>query len=227
MKHIHLKQCDSTQTYLKEHYSSLEDFHVLISSEFQNYGQGRKGDKWESIEQALMMSFTLCPNDQITLSGLEVSVLLSQFLLEKFNIHTKLKWPNDLLNSSGKKLGGVIIHIIEKDTLCVGAGINLFGNIPHHLSDIATTLLDKKTDFTIKDLSINVYEYILKNRLHEKDVIKKWNHLCFHQNMPVHITDGETINSGLFLGINEDGSAKLKTDNGTEIKVYTGSLSFN
>ena len=59
MKQIHFEVINSTNTYLKENYTSLENF-TFVSASFQNEGKGRLDRKWFSKKsENLLFSFLI------------------------------------------------------------------------------------------------------------------------------------------------------------------------
>ena len=83
--HIHLDQCQSTQielaTKLDQSKSPKELQNILISTNRQVAGVGRKSNPWFQLEHSLAFSFTLSPNPTPTLTTVEVSLLVIKLLM--------------------------------------------------------------------------------------------------------------------------------------------------
>ena len=96
---------------------------VLASS--QTGGRGRMRKPWVSPRGNLHVVFRL-PRLMADL-GSPASVLVGHLLVRAFGkagFHLLLKWPNDLLDSSGRKVGGLLLE--ERDgILLAGLGVNL------------------------------------------------------------------------------------------------------
>jgi len=107
MKHIHLDKVASTQNYLMKDPSFLNS-NSLISCERQTAGYGRHERVWDDFTESLCFSFSLMPNESLSLTPLEIAISLSQFFKIHFNTELQLKWPNDILRDN-KKCGGIII----------------------------------------------------------------------------------------------------------------------
>lgn len=219
MKHIHLDSCDSTQDYLKEQLTlSAEDDELLVTCETQTQGHGRNQNKWDPLPNSLYMSFILQSHPQVTWTAIELSVILSDYFLEKFGEELKLKWPNDIYDSAGKKCCGILIQQSSGKHIA-GIGINLlssneWGGIFHRIP----------TNISKREWCADIYQYIQQRRINDSLIVKdKFLKRCAHLNKFVTITEGEEKHSGIFSGLGDWGEAILKE--GSEIhSVYNGSL---
>jgi BirA family biotin operon repressor/biotin-[acetyl-CoA-carboxylase] ligase len=216
MNHIHLETCPSTQ----DHLLSLNDLSqdTLVSSDLQTTGRGRRENKWLSGQGSISMSFTLTPNEVLTLSSAEVSILICEYFKNK----TKIKWPNDLLNLEGQKCGGVILQKVG-ETLVVGVGLNMTF-VPVEKFDYPVgSILNIEDNFNTQSESESLYKFILANRLSAVQVRSKWKKFCSHLNKEVILTEDSIIFHGKFLGIGDHGQALLESS--FDIKeLYNGSL---
>ncbi len=217
MQHIHLKECSSTQEYLKDLLVNGIYKEILVSTEKQTGGIGRRGNTWIQGSSSLAFSFTLKPNEVISLTSLEVGVLISKFFK---GIDLKLKWPNDLIFGGLKKCGGILCQTFE-NYLVVGVGIN-FGTIDFSVKDSNIEISSLPLTPHQKEMPVELYDFILKNRLDPFETKKEWNNLCAHQNQKV-IVENET---GFFWGIGDNGEMLLKTATGLK-KIFSGSLIFS
>ena len=205
--HFHLNECPSTQTLLKEKWDEATKSPILVSTDHQTQGIGRQGKVWKSCEQALAMSFTLEPNSILTLTSLEIGILICRF----FKDHAlKLKWPNDLI-LDGQKVGGILCQN-TKNTIFVGLGLNLYQSSPLTLQDSfyqAGSLFKEPIEIQIEKLSLDIYHYILENRLKPIEVKSLWEERCDHLNTEVQIFDEQLKFNGIFKGIGPHGEALI------------------
>lgn len=221
MEHLHLAKTASTQEILKEKVQR-DGGQYLITTDYQNQGKGRQGSAWEHFDCAIAFSFNIKPNEVLTLTSLEIGVLIANF----FNGKAKLKWPNDLLNNQKEKVGGILCQLMGQQIL-VGIGLNLKGtpsraDFPYPIGSIWEESDPLEKDFK-KSLPVEIAHYILENRLSPKEVRNQFNKYCIHIHCPVVITNtGESL-EGLFVGIGENGEALLSNE-GTTQKILTGSL---
>ena len=225
MNHIHLNSIPSTQDYLMDNFENPKEG-ILVSTNLQTQGKGQYERAWKQFEGSLAFSFTLAPNPVITLSSLEIPVLIRNYLKEKFNIETKFKWPNDLMNTTGEKIGGILINRQGNHDLVIGVGINLWP-IEHQTDFLykAGSLFKTRDEFDPKTLALEIYHYILNNRLGSSQIIKAWNESCIYLNQKVEIKENNISHHGVFQGLGDNGQALL-FDGQKQLEIYTGSLFF-
>ena len=110
-----------------------------VFAEHQTAGRGRRGARWISRPGASIL-FSLCricglPPQSLAGLSMAVGVALRETLARDFSLPLRLKWPNDLLDSRRRKIGGVLIEAApvapvgdEKSAsrVVVGVGVNLF-----------------------------------------------------------------------------------------------------
>jgi len=225
LNHIHLKSTPSTQDYILENFEQAKEG-ILVSADEQTHGKGQYDRSWKHFEGSLSFSLTLIPNKIITLTSLEIPVLLQNFLTKRFGIEILFKWPNDLLTNDGKKFGGILINRQGDNDLIVGLGLNLW---PIHNTDdflyTASGLFDQEIEFNSKELSRDIYKFILENRMESPKIIKDWNQSCIHLNKEVKIKESAQDHIGIFKGIGSNGQAMLE-QHGVTKEIYTGSLLF-
>ena len=217
-KFIHVDRCDSTQELLKEQLALDHDYEDLaVSCDHQLNGFGRGSNTWTDSPGTICFSITIIPNKNITFTPLEISLLVRHFFLLKGK-EIKVKWPNDLINSEGKKCGGVIIQNSGPD-FYAGIGINLYQMDPSFGGIYESEFpLDKKE--WAKELST----FIWQNRYAgPEEIATDWLKGCHHLNKQVKIVDGNNEATGEFVDLGLYGEAVLKNAQGT-IHLYNGSL---
>ena len=200
----------------------MTDPHLLVSTQKQSAGLGRRGNSWYSGTQSLAMSFSIKGQQELSLTPLHMALALCEYFKAQ-NISLSLKWPNDLLNQQGEKVGGILCQVLDLNYVLVGIGLNLYFDhsdffavkeFPYPISHLNLNVMNKK------EMAESLYKYII----HFKNFsANKWNQHCFHLNKNVEIIDGNQKTKGLFNGIDEFGAAIIKTQDHT-IKIYTGSL---
>lgn len=130
---IHIKETESTNSYLKE-LLSVEKLAegTIVSTEHQIAGRGQRGNSWESEQgKNLTFSMVLYPlaiavNEQFILS--QVVSLGIKKALDKYTEGITIKWPNDIYWNE-KKICGILIEnaLAENGFLhiIVGIGLNI------------------------------------------------------------------------------------------------------
>ena len=95
-----------------------------VFSEMQTRGRGRRGRRWLSIPAgAILFAMRFrTPKQPLGLPlAAGVGVLRA---LESGGSDLQLKWPNDLLDSAGRKVGGILVESLG-DSAVAGVGVNL------------------------------------------------------------------------------------------------------
>lgn len=216
IKSIILDSIDSTQDYLKkllESQTSLRQEHILVISKNQTKGVGRTGNVWNFYPNSLALSFNLSPHKTLTLSSLEMAILVKDFIKKELNQNIKLKWPNDLFLEN-KKCGGIIINNTHHD-LIVGLGINSISPAISNQSEITGLNFIDPIDFGTK-----LVQYIHSHRITDNTLIKRWEEDCFHLHKKVTI--GTDI--GIFKGLGKTGEALLEQENQKIKGIFSGTL---
>ena len=148
----HLSRCASTNTEIKRAIDGGEPARLVIRSDIQTGGYGRRGHAWTSPAGGLYFSCLLRPRyltedseraaAELSTIGLVAAIAvrrtLERFTLPEVAQLLKLKWPNDVIleaksladstkekPSAFQKLCG-ISQEIHHDAVCLGIGINVF-----------------------------------------------------------------------------------------------------
>lgn len=217
MRHLHLEQCDSTQDTLKEQLSLYPSEEILVSTDHQTHGKGRHNRDWECFSGTLCFSFNVTPHKIISLTTLELSLLICAYFREK-NKNIGLKWPNDLIDELGYKCGGILIQSFQGQFLA-GVGINLwpegtYGGVYHQSFPVWK-----------KDFCHELTDYIAENRIHDSELLRKdWEQYCIHLNKKVCISENQDEIIGTFIGIGEYGEALIMNESQEVKKIYNGTL---
>ena len=230
MLHKTFDKLESTQEKLKECFRDLDEpTPVLVSTQNQTKGRGRMGKDWHFCKDSLAFSFSLPPSEVLTLSSIEIGILIVKFFKQTFHQTLFLKWPNDLLSADGKKCGGILIETLNQKNLAVGVGINL-GPSSEKVDDenfkMPMSFLSilnsegEKIQITIPE---KIYTYILANRLSTNEIYSLWDTFCFHKKHFVLLENGNQKVRGTFLGIGKSGEAIIETD-GKRALFFSGSL---
>ena len=124
--HKHFDSIPTTQQLLIELINSGEDTN-LVSTKAQSAGVGRRGNQWDQYKNSISLSLKLDVSElkEKTIIPLAIGVGVCTFLNECYpQNQLKLKWPNDILNMAGEKVGGIICKLINNDAI-IGIGINI------------------------------------------------------------------------------------------------------
>ena len=228
MQHLHLETCHSTQKYLIEKTRDNNTKDYLISCDFQTGGVGQHAKTWDCYAHTLCFSFNIAENELLNLTSLEMGVLCCLFFRKKYQKDLFLKWPNDILNSSGEKVGGILVNKIGEQRPIIGIGLNLF----HHSEKIldydikAGFIFSHPIQYSKKNLAYDLCDYLKNNRLSAEETRFQWHKFCLHQNKNITITESDKTVSGIFQGIGYYGQAIVKNKDNI-FEVYAGTLRIN
>ena len=206
-----------------------KDIHVIISNK-QTDGKGRVGKTWSSPDSGNIYMSIACKG-LIQKAPLSLIVgIICQRSIEKIigSDLIGLKWPNDIIYSK-KKIGGILIEkeIMGQDILnIIGIGLNL--NLPNKESwwgDLSSFNLELKRNELINIIIIELINFI-DNDIHQW--VDEWEGLCIHMNSEINIKqNNKIIDSGIFTGINQDGSVKITSKDGNIKKYEFGEISID
>ena len=231
-----LESVDSTNDYAKKKAKELVDGSVIISLE-QVKGKGRRGRSFHSGKgDGIYLSIILKPGFEPTkapfITSIAGAALVNTF--NKFNIQTKIKWPNDVL-INGKKVAGILTEMSADmefiEYIVLGVGINVSGlEFPSELKNIATSL--KLEGYDVKKLNIIwqfVYEFELLYNLYlnentsEVVNILRNNSSVLGKQINVHYMN--EVESAIAVDINNQGALIIKTQEGEVKELSSGEIS--
>ncbi|WP_352407227.1 biotin--[acetyl-CoA-carboxylase] ligase [Acetoanaerobium noterae] len=231
-----LESVDSTNDYAKKKAKELVDGSVIISLE-QVKGKGRRGRSFHSGKgDGIYLSIILKPGFEPAkapfITSIAGAALVNTF--NKFNIQTKVKWPNDVL-INGKKVAGILTEMSADmefiEYIVLGVGINVSGlKFPNELKNIATSL--KLEGYDVKKLNIIwqfVYEFELLYNLYlnentsEVVNILRNNSSVLGKQINVHYMN--EVESAIAVDINNQGALIIKTQEGEVKELSSGEIS--
>ena len=106
---LYLKQAESTNDEIWNRIK--EQDHLLIISDTQKKGRGRRENSWYSVEgKSLTFSIGLSGDQKNrSLIALRASLSTCEAINKTSNINAKIKWPNDIVINN-KKIAGILIE---------------------------------------------------------------------------------------------------------------------
>lgn len=243
---IVLSRVDSTNTYAKNNFYTLDDGCVVSALE-QYAGRGRLGRKWFSeAGKAICATAVLKNVDQpfhagiiVGLAGLE---LIRECLPEEFVF---LKWPNDIYVNECKIAGILSEGVMEKGALAgVVSGIGL--NVNQSNSELAE-VMSPATSLAIcagkeffleklrQELAEKIKKYYIMYRSNSGDILRSWRgeNRLIGENLVLISPDGQE-RQGCFIDIGEDGGMILESPGGEifhfdcgDVKINVSLINFN
>ena len=208
---------------------------TVIISKTQTQGRGRYHRTWYSPPGGLYLTFlfsTTILKSQIPLFPLLAAVSVNT-LLRDYNIHSDIKWPNDILVNT-KKIAGILLQSIHKHSkqyIICGIGINVnikIDTFPSNLLNPATSMLhETRKNNDIIQLIVelihsfeNNYEILLN--IGPKAILADWKTNSDTIGKTIQITNEKEIITGIAEDITEDGFLIIRKKNGTKEKILSG-----
>ncbi len=203
------------------------DSGTLVVAREQSEGRGRLGRKWfSSPDESLTFTLLLRPNlppAKAPLICLATAVGLAKAL--KMNI----KWPNDLLDSEGRKVSGILagmelgVDPNRIEWVVVGVGINVSqSHFPSELPNPASLYMSGETRGRVEILARAVEEIELAVAILERDseeLLDEWRGLS--STIGAQVKVGEV--SGTAVGVRNDGGLLIDTGENVQI-ILTGDV---
>jgi BirA family biotin operon repressor/biotin-[acetyl-CoA-carboxylase] ligase len=213
------------------------DFSLVIADE-QTAGRGRAGRKWYTPPgAALAFSLILRPSpvEQTHLSRMVGLAAVSlAFSLEQSGLSPRIKWPNDVL-LLGQKVAGILVETVwtgeQADCVVIGMGVNVLRtSLPPaesvqfpaiSLEEALTQPLERET--LLHDILAHLIEW--RPRLNSDDLLTAWEEHLAYRGETVQIwQDEETPRQGILLGLEPDGSLRLRDEQGIEWVAHFGDV---
>jgi BirA family biotin operon repressor/biotin-[acetyl-CoA-carboxylase] ligase len=216
---------------------NARDLSIVIADE-QTQGRGRLNRKWFTPKgSALAFSLILRPSAPTHLSRtVGLAALSMAESLQMLGLAPRIKWPNDIL-LNGKKTAGILIETVwsgeNVDSVVVGMGINvLTTSVPPQavLQFPATSLEDElgKAPSARDEILFDILNAFIRwrERLGSDELIKDWEESLSFRGEQVQVKAGsENPITGELLGLESDGSLRLRDANDKSITVRFGDVS--
>lgn len=210
----------------------------LVVAEEQTMGRGRLDRPWFTPPKtALAFSLILRPSDAekpllSRIVGL-AALALADVLLT-LNLDPQIKWPNDIL-LNGRKLAGILIEAVwfedEVQSMVVGMGVNISkGAVPTtDILGFPATSLESMLGY-VPDRNVILHAIIanliaLRPHMGTDAFMSSWEKKLAYHGRQVRVEmGGEKSVSGEVIGLESDGSLKIRDDHGKIIPVRFGDV---
>lgn len=231
---IELESCGSTNDEASRLARAGAKHGTVVIAERQTSGRGREGRVWESPLGGLYLSIVLRPPLAIAAvppMTLAIGIGVCE-AARSVGAHGTLKWPNDLL-VDGRKLAGVLVEAQSQgnrlESVVVGIGINMCGELPASVADRAITLeeaagmtVDREAfiERLLADVERWVDRYV---GVGVEAIIPAWQD---RMALGLHARAMGLGNplEGVVEGLDEDGALLLRDDDGLVHKVRSGDV---
>ncbi len=211
---------------------------VVVIAEKQTQGRGRLGRRWESPpNRNLYVSILLRPAidaEEAPLLALVAGLATAEAVAE-WAPQAQIKWPNDVL-IDGRKTAGILTELYtEAEQLAVIAGIGV--NLNLGLDELPPELRDKATSVyaaTGRAVDRAVFAATLLSKLEERyrqfrtsgfaAMRQHWNARSCLNGHRVTISGAGVTQRGKVIGMGDDGTLQLLSEEGTEMRVVAGDV---
>ena len=236
MNELYFEKIDSTNTYLKEHYSELEDM-CIARADYQYAGKGRNDRKW-TAEEKLNLTFSLLIKDEEVIRNYKALSVLSAYsivqVLNKYGIKgSMIKWPNDVYVND-KKICGILLESVSKEKiecLIIGIGLNV------NQIEFAGTYLREPTSMKKelhKDIDLLKLKEEIYKQLDDNILSLKQGHDFYEEISSYDYLKNKTAKADLdgqlkmvkIIGIAEDYSLRCECE-GMIRDIESGEISFH
>jgi len=217
--------------------SGAKDVSLVIADE-QTEGRGRLDRKWFTPKgTALAFSLILQPTAEEK-SHLTRTVGLAALavidVLRTRGLTAQIKWPNDVL-LNGRKVAGILAESVwsgeEVDCVVIGIGMNILkGAVPSaELLQFPATSLEESLGPAVEREKIlhDILAGMIALRPHigTDSFIASWEKALAYRGEQVQVEEGSGILiTGKLLGLESDGSLRLRTDDDKSITVQFGDV---
>jgi len=195
----------------------------IIITENQTRGKGRQSNSWSTVA-GKGLAFTLILDKEYSNSfsrfiSLATGISIVESIMKR-GVECLLKWPNDIF-ASNKKIGGILCESKIKDKrikkMIIGIGLNVNETVEEHpqgIQDYISTMYSITNHAHQRELIVaeflNSFErWMGKIKDNSTKVIEAWNVHCMHINKSISFFDKGKQNKGTFIGLNEEGYAKI------------------
>lgn len=237
---LFFEKIDSTSTYCKENFKTLNDKSIVIAKE-QSLGRGKNNRTWKSPAGGLYFSILLKNNlpsqENVELLPLITSVAVFN-ALQSLNVNSSIKWPNDLL-IEGKKLCGILVESKLSSSgikyIVIGIGINvnsISSSIDNELNNMFVSLKEKyKADFSLESLLasiINNLDLLLEKLNNNKfdEILTTYRENCILLGKTVVLFNNNEEKEVKILDVSNDGTLKVLHKNKVEF-INSGEFSID
>lgn len=242
--------CDSTNTIARRLLQARDGRALqgaLVIADFQRGGRGRHGRKWNAPPgTALLFSIVLCPETARALwkSPLERAIEKKRHrpfaftmaaswavtkALEMMGISgCQVKWPNDVLAPSGKKMAGALVEVCPQG-IVLGIGINVnqkAQDFPQEIARPASSIrLETGKPVSRREtLKATLQQLEAALQLSPYRLAEEWRDASCTLGRHITVKLPEGPITGLAVGLEEDGRLVLQTHDGHHRAIHCGEV---
>jgi BirA family biotin operon repressor/biotin-[acetyl-CoA-carboxylase] ligase len=227
---IYAQEVPSTNTELLNNKNDYDSNGTVIFAENQTKGKGRMNRQWYSTKN-MNLTFSILITDprylrkKVNMLNYSASLAVALSIENLFQLHTELKWPNDVL-IAGKKVAGILIESTSSgskiDRLVLGIGINVNQSSFQGKFTLEPTSIRNELGHSVERERVlaevlNHFEELLGNAISSPNIIlNEWRERCGMIGKHITVMNDENTKRGIFEDIDEDGFLILRSTDKTE-----------
>lgn len=239
-KIVYSQEMDSTNTKAKQLAEEVDSHGLLVVTDKQNAGKGRRGRSWESLPgSSIFMTLVVKPSivpANASMLTLVAALSVSEGIDMVTKLRTRIKWPNDILVGT-KKVCGILTEMSadmdQVNYVVIGMGINTgVTTFPAEIAYKATSLeLECGKEILRAELIAAIMECFERNYeifLNTEDLshlMDKYGARLVNQGEKVKVLEPNREYMGVSEGINERGELLVRDENNQLKIVMSGEVS--
>ncbi|WP_174800654.1 biotin--[acetyl-CoA-carboxylase] ligase [Martelella limonii] len=227
-RHEALDTVGSTNSEAMDRARSGDTGRLWLTARQQMSGRGRRGRSWASEPGNLYASLLLIdPAPEAMTASLPLVAALGVHgaisrVMAGQDSAVAIKWPNDVLIDR-KKVCGILLEAERladgRQAVVIGIGVNVaYGpdNAPYPVARISDYVAGADPETLFAHLFVTMAEELLVWDRGEglARTVARWRAAACGINEPIRVNLAREQISGIFVGIDDAGMLKLKTENG-------------
>ena len=198
----------------------------LVVADEQTAGRGRSGRRWHtSAGSALALSLILRPSPlermlPARLTGLGALALVES--CQRLGLQAQIKWPNDVL-INGRKVAGILVesewagNSLHASVLGIGVNVKAAAVPPAEQLSFPSTSLEEGAGHSVgrvellRDIVHALQDW--RSRIGTTEFLSAWEDALAFRGADISVgRDGQAPLRGKLLGLEQDGSLRLLSD---------------
>jgi len=235
---IYSDEISSTNSELISHRKKYINSGTVLLAEHQLEGKGRKDREWISAKDmnltfSILLVDVTAPANQINIINLAASLAVAASIENLYQLHTELKWPNDVLINR-RKVAGILLETsvqgVKIERLVIGVGINVNQKSFPGKYNFPPTSIKLETGNEIERESLlaevlNNFEELLQSAIsNPQNILNDWKAKCNMIGDRIKIIEKDKTIAGIFDDIDENGFLILSRGDKLE-KIHFGDVS--
>ncbi len=212
---------------------------TIVYAAHQTRGKGRMNRRWLSEKDVNLLFSVVFHPEFAEQKYFLVPLMISLSVVETVRIleptiALQVKWPNDVLDSDGRKIAGILTELTrtydDKPRIVAGTGINVNQiDFPENLGSKASSL----SVVCGKEFDLRLLFHTLLERIEERYeqiivapelLVEAWRSHCTLFNKKVAVEQDQRTVLGIFRDIDSGGAMILEDKKGGKIRILAGDV---